>query len=154
MVEKDNFSIGVLQVFINKLSFETKVQKDDDEPNAGQISFKKIENKVPKGKIMIQAQVPITNKNNRYTLEANVNGIFLIPDYFSNLIGKKHSNDPTSEELKKIRELASAVIPILFDKFKLISAQLSLENNNYPIFPNMTYDLGTLRPRTNLEDKE
>lgn len=148
------FRVGVLQVFVSKLMYEMDAPVEVKSSIRDNISFQKLKNPAPEGNLIIQARMPITHSNERYTLKATVNGVFIVPTAVGELIGKEHSSDPDSEELKTIRLLADEVVPILFDKFRLVSAQFSLENSNYPIFPTISYNVDTLLPKGTHKDSE
>lgn len=131
--------IGVVQVFLSKLEF--KVVKSNEQKKStskqGVVQVQQVRSEAPKDKILIQANLPISDSEHGYEVSMTVTGVFIIDKGFEEKI--KDINGSKID--KETKGLLNRIAATLMNKFTLVSALLSTEVSNFPVFPKLKADI-------------
>ncbi|WP_057137136.1 hypothetical protein [Lactiplantibacillus plantarum] len=132
----EQYSIGVIRTNIDKLSFNimNENEKQSPEKSKGELTIDRLKKEIDDNNIAVKAVMPFDKSGDGFSIRMEVIGIFAIPKSLEAVLLNEDVNNP------ELNELVSRLSKVLINKFKLVTAQLSLEVNNFPIIPEMSFD--------------
>ena len=127
--------VKTIQTSLNSFTFkkyktapEKNLRQQQSSINFGRIKAPNLT--ISKDEMVITATTALSYRADTFVTSCNVVGVFIVPKNYSEAIGNE-------EEIDKVREWTSAIIPILMNKFRTYTAVLSQEVNTYPVIPEL-----------------